>query len=176
MIGYDDGDEGGETDPVGKQTGTDADQGDLEVSTTMSDDGKIDEFGALASTSSSDTEAPINALFEDYLAGFNDADPERIADCFALPTVIWQHDKGHVFADEDELLENIEVLLEALDKEGVVTSDFQVVSSHVSGTTALITLDWSQETADGEAVLEFTCHYQLLLDGDDWLIATIINE
>ncbi|MFD1695106.1 DUF4440 domain-containing protein [Roseibium aestuarii] len=118
----------------------------------------------------------INALFEDYLAGFNDADEERIADCFALPATIWQHEKGHVFADEDELLENIEALLDALDREGVVNSEFHVVSSHVSGSAALVTLDWVQETSDGESALEFTCHYHLILDGDDWMIASIVNE
>lgn len=133
----------------------------------MIEDGSIDSEKA---------EEQINILFEDYLEGFNDADPDRIADCFALPTVIWQHDKGHVFHDEDELLENVDALLAALDKEGVVTSDFQVVSSHVSGNSGLITLDWSQETSDGETVLEFTCHYHLLYNGDDWLIATIVNE
>ncbi len=121
-------------------------------------------------------EEEIAQLFEDYLAGFNDFDADRICDCFAMPATIWQHDKGHVFSDDEELLENIEALLAALDKEGVTSSDFHVVSSHISGSAALVTLDWTQETSDAETALEFTCHYQLLLDGDQWMIAMIINE
>ncbi|MEJ8473338.1 DUF4440 domain-containing protein [Roseibium algae] len=124
----------------------------------------------------SDAEEAIAQLFEDYLAGFNDFDADRICDCFALPTTIWQHEKGHVFSDEDELLENAEALLTALDKEGVTGSVFHVLSSHISGNSALVTLDWTQETSDGETALQFTCHYQLILDGDDWVIATIVND
>jgi ketosteroid isomerase-like protein len=124
----------------------------------------------------SEAEVAISRLFEDYLTGFNDFDAERICDCFALPVTIWQHEKGHVFNDEDELLENVEALLAALDKEGVTVSEFQVVSSHVSGSAALVTLDWSQEASNGETALEFTCHYQLIQDGDDWTIALVINE
>jgi ketosteroid isomerase-like protein len=123
-----------------------------------------------------EAEEAIAQLFDDYQAGFNDYDMERICDCFALPAIIWQHEKGHVFNDDEELIENIEALLKALEKEGVSHSDFQVVSSHVSGPTALVTLDWSQESADGEAVFEFTCHYQLIQDGQDWMIAGIVNE
>ncbi|MBO6509970.1 MAG: nuclear transport factor 2 family protein [Roseibium sp.] len=123
-----------------------------------------------------DAEEAIAQLFDDYLAGFNDYDADRICDCFALPAIIWQHEKGHVFNDEDELLENIEALLKALEKEEVSLSDFHVASSHVSGSSALVTLDWSQEAADGEAVFEFTCHYQLIQNGDDWVIAGVVNE
>lgn len=123
-----------------------------------------------------EAEEAIAQLFDDYQAGFNDYDVDRICDCFALPAVIWQHEKGHVFADDEELIENIEALLKALEKEGVTHSEFQVASSHVSGSAALVTLDWSQESADGEAVFEFTCHYQLIQEGPDWVIASIVNE
>ncbi|MEP0233939.1 DUF4440 domain-containing protein [Roseibium sp.] len=141
-----------------------SDQIDMEPATEPHDNGK------------SEAEEAIAQLFEDYLTGFNDFDAERICDCFALPTTIWQHEKGHVFNDEEELLENVEALLSALDKEGVTVSEFNVASSHISGASALVTLDWSQESSSGETALEFTCHYQLLQDGDDWLIAMIINE
>lgn len=147
----------------------------------MADDGGIAGTGngqanGAGSGSNGGAEEAIAELFDNYQAGFNDYDIDRICDCFALPTIIWQHEKGHVFNDEEELIENIEALLKALEKEGVTHSDFHVVSSHVSGSAALVTLDWSQETADGEAVLEFTCHYQLILDDSDWMIACIIND
>lgn len=136
-------------------------------------------------TGASDNSAPdpeaeaagaIAQLFDDYQTGFNDFDAGRISDCFALPAVIWQHEKGHVFKDDEELLENIEALLSALEREGVTFSEFHVSSSHISGSTALVTLDWQQENNDGEAILEFTCHYHLIQDGGDWLIALVINE
>lgn len=143
-----------------------------------------DEFGKADGSPGDGTDAEPNGsaeqaiaqLFDDYQAGFNDYDIERICDCFALPTIIWQHDKGHVFNDDEELIENIEALLKALEKEGVSHSEFQVVSSHVSSSSALVTLDWTQEDADGEPVFEFTCHYQLIQDGADWMIAGIVNE
>lgn len=118
----------------------------------------------------------IAELFDDYQAGFNDYEADRISDCFALPVIIWQHDEGHVFNTDEELMENIEALLSALDKEGVVHSDFHVSSSHISGNVALITLDWRQENADGEDVLEFTCHYHLVQNGSAWAIAMVVNE
>ncbi|MTI43028.1 uncharacterized protein DUF4440 [Roseibium hamelinense] len=121
-------------------------------------------------------EETISQLFEDYQAGFNDFDADRICDCFTLPATIWQHDKGHVFNDDEELLENIEALLAALDKEGVSHSEFQVLSSHISGGSAMVTLDWQQEGSGGETIIEFTCHYHLIQDGPDWAIAMIINE
>ncbi|WP_193568064.1 DUF4440 domain-containing protein [Labrenzia sp. CE80] len=142
----------------------------------MSDQIDMDPGAEPHDNGKSEAEEAISQLFEDYLTGFNDFDAERICDCFALPTTIWQHEKGHVFNDEEELLENVEALLSALDKEGVTVSEFHVASSHISGASALVTLDWSQESSSGETALEFTCHYQLLQDGDDWLIAMIINE
>lgn len=147
----------------------------------MADDGGIEKTGdghtnGAGSGTNGDAEEAIAQLFDDYQAGFNDYDIDRICDCFALPAIIWQHQKGHVFADDEELIENIEALLKALEKEGVTHSDFQVVSSHVSGSAALVTLDWIQESADGEAVFEFTCHYQLIQDGADWVIACVVND
>ncbi len=147
----------------------------------MADDGGIARTGngrenGAGAGPNGDAEEAIAQLFDDYQSGFDDYDIEQICDCFALPAVIWQHDKGHVFNDEDELVENIEALLNALEKEGVTHSEFQVVSSHVSGSAALVTLDWVQATDTGEPVLEFTCHYQLIQDGAEWLIAGVINE
>ncbi len=147
----------------------------------MADDGGFASAGSgpdngAGSRAHGEAEEAIADLFDDYQAGFNDYDVERICDCFALPAIIWQHEKGHVFHDEEELAENVEALLKALEKEGVSHSDFQVASSHVSGSVALVTLDWTQEMADGEPVFEFTCHYQLIQEGSDWMIACIVND
>ncbi|WP_417766795.1 DUF4440 domain-containing protein [Stappia sp.] len=115
-------------------------------------------------------------LFDDYLEAFEDFDAESVADCFAYPAVIWQFGKGNVFQDDEELLENIEKLFAALDKEGVVSSAFDVLSTHVEGDAGMATLAWVQSDADGEPVIEFTCHYHLIYDGDTWRIAMIVNE
>lgn len=118
----------------------------------------------------------IAELFETYRSAFDDYDAEAVADCFAYPAVIWQFGKGNVFVDEEELLENIDKLFEALEREEVVRSDFEVLSAHVSGSTALVSLAWTQDNGADEPVFEFICHYQLVLDGDDWRIAMIVNE
>ncbi len=123
-----------------------------------------------------EAQAAIAKLFEDYRAGFEDYDAEAIADCFAYPSTIWQFGKGNVFVDDEDLLQNIEKLLEELGKEDVVGSDFEVISAHVSGTTALVSLAWTQDNGEEEFVFEFVCHYHLVLDGDDWRIAMIVNE
>ena len=140
----------------------------------MADDRAQDP--ALAGDEPTALEDGIAGLFDDYLTGFNDSDADALIDCFHLPATIWQMDKGYVFDDEEDLAENIEALLDALDKENISFSEFSVVSAHISGTTALVTLDWHQESADGESVFEFTCHYHLIFDGDDWRIAMIVNE
>ncbi|MHC5654400.1 nuclear transport factor 2 family protein [Stappia sp. ICDLI1TA098] len=116
------------------------------------------------------------SLFDDYRDAFDDFDAEGIADCFAYPAVIWQFGKGNVFQDDEELLENIEKLLAALGKEGVVNSTYEVVSGHLEGDAGLVTLAWSQNDADGEPLLEFVCHYHLIYSGTDWSIAMIVNE
>ena len=139
----------------------------------MADKNEIEDT---AEPAEQELEAAIAELFEDYLAGFNDADAEALIDCFSLPATIWQMEKGYVFDDEDELAENIDALLDALDKENISYSEFDVVSAHISGPTALVTLDWRQESADGESVFEFTCHYHLVSDGEVWRIAMIVNE
>lgn len=118
----------------------------------------------------------IAGLFETYVNGFNDYDCQAIVECFALPAIVWQFGKGHVFSTAKALAENTEALLAALSEEKVTLSEFDVISSHVSGSTAMITLDWRQENASNEAVLEFTCHYHLISDGADWRIAMVINE
>ena len=115
-------------------------------------------------------------LFDDYREAFEDYDAEAVADCFAYPAVIWQFGKGNVFQDDEELLENIETLFAALEKEGVVTSAFDILSAHVEGDAAMATLTWTQSDAAGEPVIEFTCHYHLIYDGDAWRIAMIVNE
>ena len=121
-------------------------------------------------------DSQVSDMFEDYRAAFDDFDADMIADCFAYPSTIWQFGKGNVFADEEELLENIETLLDVLDKEGAVRSEYAIAAALVSGDTALVTLNWSQVDASDEPVLEFTCHYHLLFDGDAWRIAMIVNE
>jgi ketosteroid isomerase-like protein len=115
-------------------------------------------------------------LFDDYREAFEDFDADAVADCFAYPAVIWQFGKGNVFQDDEELLENIEKLLAALDKEGVVNSAFDILSAHVEGDSGMATLAWVQSDAEGEPVIEFTCHYHLIYDGDTWRIAMIVNE
>jgi len=128
------------------------------------------------SDSADQPEDQIAGLFETYVTGFNDYDCQAIVDCFALPATIWQFGKGHVFSSAKALAENTDALLSALSEEKVTHSEFDVVSSHVSGSTAMITLEWRQENASNEAILEFTCHYHLISDGADWRIAMVINE
>lgn len=118
----------------------------------------------------------IRELFAAYAGGFDDFDADAIADLFAYPVVIWQFDRGNMFEDDEELLENIEALLKILDKEGVVRSEYEVQALSVSGPTALASVSWSQQRSDGEVALAFTCHYHLVNIEGDWLIASIFNE
>ncbi|PTW62103.1 SnoaL-like protein [Breoghania corrubedonensis] len=122
-----------------------------------------------------DTNA-IRELFATYAAAFDDFDADAIADLFAYPVVIWQFDRGNMFEDDEDLMENIDALLKVLDSEGVVQSDHEVNALSVSGPTALASVSWRQKRADGEVALAFTCHYHLVNIEDEWLIASIFNE
>jgi hypothetical protein len=121
-------------------------------------------------------EDQITGLFEAYAGGFDDFDADTVADCFAFPCTIWQFGKGNVFADREELLENIEALLGVYEREEIVHSAFEVIEKVLTGNVALVTLDWQQERADGEVALEFTCHYALIEGPEGWAIATVFNE
>ncbi len=118
----------------------------------------------------------ILALFEEYRAGFEDYDKDVISQCFAYPNIIWQFGKGNVFVDAEDLTENIVKLLDALDQEGVVRSEFEVLSEHVSGEAAMISLAWSQLNDADEVVFEFICHYQMHHIDGKWLIVSVVNE
>lgn len=122
-----------------------------------------------------DPETEIEALVEAYASGFDDYDPEAVAACFAYPAVIWQAGKGHVFANPDEMVENVSALLKVYEEAGIVLSSFEVGELFVTGDAALATVEWEQENADGVVLMDFTCHYQLVFDGRMWRIAMIMN-
>lgn len=121
-------------------------------------------------------EDEVDDLFAAYAAGFDDFDAEAVADRFAYPCTIWQFGKGNVFADREELLENIEALLAVYEREEIVHSAFEIVETVSAGCVTFVTLDWSQEREDGEAALAFVCHYALIERADGWKIATVFNE
>jgi len=123
-----------------------------------------------------ETEDEITALFEEYAAGFDDFDAEAVADCFAYPCTIWQFGRGNVFADREELLENIEALLGVYEREDIVHSTFEVAALNAAEGAALASLTWSQEREDGEVALAFGCRYALMDGPDGWRIATVFNE
>lgn len=123
-----------------------------------------------------ETELMLSELFDSYADGYEDYDTTRICDCFAFPCIVWQLGAGHVFNDKAELIENIEALLEAHREHYVTSSIYEVVSSHISGSTASVSLDWQQEDDEGEVVFDFTCHYLLINIDGAWKIASIVNE
>ncbi len=121
-------------------------------------------------------EDQITGLFEAYASGFDDFDADSVADCFAYPCTIWQFGKGNVFADREELLENIEALLSVYEREEIVHSAFQVIEKVLTGNVAMVTLEWQQEREDGDVALEFICHYALIESSEGWAVATVFNE
>lgn len=126
--------------------------------------------------SATETAAPLADLFDDYASAYDDYDAEALADCFAYPCTIWQLGKGNVFSDEEELLENIEALLQVLEREEIVATRYEILHQGVSGDTAYATVKWDQQRSDGETALEFVCHYLLICEDGDWVIATIVND
>ncbi len=120
----------------------------------------------------------IESLFRSYAEGFDDLDLPRVLDCFAYPVTIWQLGKGTVFADADELAENVDALFEVFESEEISHSDFTVLEATSSGNAAFVALDWRQERSDGEVAMEFRCRYALRRNdlSGHWLIALVINE
>ena len=120
----------------------------------------------------------VESLLRGYAEGFDDFELRKVLDCFAYPVTIWQLGKGTVFADADELAENVEALFEMFESEDIVRSDLSVIEAHSSGNAAFVTLTWRQERSDGEVAMEFRCRYALRRNdlSGHWLIALVINE
>jgi ketosteroid isomerase-like protein len=123
-----------------------------------------------------DAEAEIRGLFAAYGAAFDDADAEAVTALFAWPATIWQFGEGHVFADEGELAENVEALIDVFDEASIVVTIPEARDIRVAGETAFATVAWRQEDEAGETLHEFTCHYMLLRRDGGWRIATVVNE
>lgn len=121
-------------------------------------------------------EAQIRALFETYGAGFDDADADAVTELFAYPAAIWQFGDGHVFEDADDLAENVEALMDVFEDAGVVSTRPRIRELRVVGAAAFATVDWRQEDESGESLHDFTCHYVLVENGENWRVATVVNE
>ena len=124
----------------------------------------------------SEAEREIRALFAAYGAGFDDASPERVTALFAWPATIWQFGKGHVFADAEELSENVEALIDVFDEAGIKVTTPEVREVRVAGAAAFAHVLWRQTEDSGEVLHEFTCQYLLIHEHGDWRIATVVNE
>lgn len=122
-----------------------------------------------------DPETEIEALIETYGAGFDDYDVDAVTACFVYPAVIWQMGKGHVFADAEEMAENIQALFKAYEEAGIVASAFDITTLAVDGPSALATVEWEAEDGEGVVVMDFTCQYQMLFQNDRWAVASIVN-
>lgn len=120
--------------------------------------------------------AAIGDLFEAYAAALDDFDSGGVLDLFQYPCVIWQFDKGYVFADEDELAENVAALFRVYEREGIVHSDARLEECAVIGPAAVARLAWTQYDAAGEPVFAFDVSYHLVKQSGDWFIATVVNE
>ena len=92
----------------------------------------------------SEAKADIQRLFAAYGAGFDDASPERVTALFAWPATIWQFGKGHVFADAEELSENVEALIDVFDEAGIKVTTPEVREVRVADAAAFAHVLWRQ--------------------------------
>lgn len=118
------------------------------------------------------------SLFTDYAEGFDDFDSDAVAACFAFPATLWQSGRGNLFADEDELIENIEALLEVFEREEIVHSRFEILELTAGPDSANAVVHWRQERADGDVALEFSCRYLLVrdVDGEGFRIVSTVTD
>ena len=124
----------------------------------------------------SQPENEIRALFAAYGAGFDDADVDVVTSLFAWPATIWQSRKGHVFADADELAENVEALIDVFDEAGIKSTIPEVREVSVASSAAFAHVLWRQMEDSGEVLHQFACQYLLVNEDGDWHIASIVNE
>ncbi|MBP0617130.1 hypothetical protein J6595_16210 [Jiella sp. KSK16Y-1] len=120
----------------------------------------------------------VEGLFQRYSEGFEDGDVDKVVDCFAYPVTIWQHGRGTVFADANEMAENVVALFGVFDSEEIARSDFVLLEAVPSGNAAFVVLSWTQERRDGEVAAMFTCRYALRRNdlSGQWLIALVVND
>src|SRR5260370_3803 len=102
-------------------------------------------------------EDDIRALFAAYGSGFDEADAGAVTKLFAWPATIWQFGKGHIFADAEELVENVEALIDVFDEAGIKSTTPEVREVRVAGAAAFGDVVWRQRDEDGELLHEFTC-------------------
>ena len=121
-------------------------------------------------------ENEIHALIAAYGAGFDDANPAVVTSLFAWPATIWQLGKGHVFADAEELSENVEALIDVFDEAGIKATVPEVKEVRVAGAAAFAHVLWRQMEESGDVLNEFTCQYLLVREDGVWRIATVVNE
>ena len=123
-----------------------------------------------------DAEREIRALFAAYGAGFDDADANVVTSLFAWPATIWQFGKGHIFADAEELSENVEALIDVFDEAGIKSTIPEVREVHAAGAAAFAHVLWRQKEDSGEVLHQFTCQYLLVNEDGKWRIASVVNE
>ena len=124
----------------------------------------------------SDARAHIHALFAAYGAGFTDANVEAVLALFAWPVTIWQFGKGHIFANADELAENVEALIDVFDEAGIKSTTPEMIEVRVAGDAAFADVLWRQRDDPGEVLHVFACQYLLICEAGAWRIATIVNK
>jgi hypothetical protein len=123
-----------------------------------------------------DAATEIRALFAAYGAAFDDANPQAVTALFAWPATIWQFGKGHIFADAEELSENVEALIDVFDEAGIKSTIPEVREVRVAGAAAFAHVGWRQFDEASELLHEFACQYLLVFEDRNWRIATIVNE
>jgi hypothetical protein len=121
-------------------------------------------------------EAEIRDLFAAYGTSFDEADPDAVTSLFAWPATIWQFGKGHVFADAEELAENVDALMDVFDEAGIKTTVPEVKEVRVAGAAAFAHVFWRQRDDSGEVLHEFACQYLLVHHHSGWRIVTIVNQ
>jgi hypothetical protein len=118
----------------------------------------------------------IRTLFAAYGTAFDDADAGAVTKLFAWPATIWQFGNGHIFANAEELAENVEALIDVFDEAGIKSTVPEVKEVWASGAAAFADVVWRQRDSDGDLLHEFTCQYLLVNEGSGWRIATVVNE
>ena len=122
-----------------------------------------------------DAGSEVRQVFAAYAAGFDAADAPAITKLFVYPAMIWQFGTGHVFADEAELAENVEALIDVFDEAGIKRLIPDMRSVQAAGNSAFADVLWRQEDEAGEVLHRFACRYLLVRDAVGWRIATVVR-
>ena len=115
-----------------------------------------------------DMKGCISQLLEDYRRAFDDAEAEKIADCYHTPCVTVRGDGTfHLLQDRQDVVDFLGKVARQYRDEGMAGGVYSIIDIQAIGTKcALVTVDWALLNAEGQPIREWRQSYNVIKSGE----------